>query len=107
MSDADILTSPDEITHECQIGGHEITLVIEEPTMGGLEEIDKELGDESQEADVAAEMVRRYLAEPDVDPSNMGLTKLLGVYAEMQSAIQTSDAIEDARDAMSLDEGNP
>lgn len=107
MSDADILTTPDTLEHECEIGGQSITLVVREPTMGELNAIDEDLSEGAQEADLAYEMVKAFLEEPAVDPDDLGLTKMLAVYSAMQSAFQQSDTIQDAKAAMELDdEGN-
>jgi hypothetical protein len=107
MSDADVLTSTETLEHEGTIGGQTITLVVQEPTMGELNAINEDLPEGAQEADLAYEMVDQFLEEPDVHPDDMGLTKMLAVFSEMQSAFQQSDTIQDAKAAMELDdEGN-
>lgn len=107
MSDAhDILTSRETFETDVDLGADTVTIEVKEPTLGELDAIEAEMPDDAEEIDLARRMVDEYLVEPDLAGDELGLTKALAVYSAMQTAFQSSDAIENAREAMPLEEGN-
>jgi len=89
------------------LDGTRYPIRVQEPQLGELEAIEAELPDDAEEVDAAREMVDRYLLEPDIDASNLGLTRAMALFGAMRETWEQADAFQDAVEAMPLDdEGN-
>ena len=88
------------------VGGETYPLVVEEPTLGELEELEDDLGEDADEEAVIRRMIENYLVDPEVDPDAMGVSKLRPLFEGMQEAFQNGEAFEAAEAEMPLDSGN-
>jgi hypothetical protein len=103
---ADILSETVTFEGTTDFRGTEIPLVVEEPEIGELEAIEAEMDEDSEEIDVAKELIDQYLVKPEVDPSGLGITAGLGLFAGMQELWRQSDEFEKVREQLELDPGN-
>jgi len=109
MSDKDYTASAAALRETEELDGtwgDDYPLVVEEPTLGELESLEENLGEDAGEEAVIREMVNRYLLEPEVDASEVAVSKLRPLFEGMQEAFRGADAFEDAEAEMPLDEGN-
>ena len=109
MSDKDLEASAAALRETEELDGtwgDGYLLVVEEPTLGELEDLEDDLDEDADEEDLIQEMVDRYLLEPEVEPSEVAVSKLRPLFEGMQEAFQGADAFEDAESEMPLDEGN-
>ena len=88
------------------IKGETYPLVVEEPTLGELEDLEDDLDEDADEEAVIREMVENYLVDPEVNANAVGVSKLRPLFEGMQEAFQDGDAFEAAEAEMPLDEGN-
>lgn len=104
---ADALTADSALDGEVELDGDTFPISVDEPTLGELEAIENELGEEAEEIDFARRMIDEYLLEPDIPADDIPMTRALALYQAMQSAYMQSDTIQDAREKMTLNQGNP
>lgn len=89
------------------LNGTTYPIRVQEPRLGELEAIEQDLPEDAEEVDAAREMVDRYLEKPDIDASNLGVTRAMTLFIGMRETWQQADAFEDAVEEMPLDdEGN-
>jgi len=88
-----------------EIGGESYPLEVREPTLGELDELETELGEDAGEEELIRELIGRYLENPDVDAADTGISKLRPLFEGMQAAFQGGDVFDDAEEAMPI-EGN-
>jgi len=100
------LQTRDTLDGSCTLGGEEHQIRVREPTLGELDELEAELADDAGEEELFREFVSRYLVAPDIDPADIGISKLRPLFEGMQAAFADGDVFEDAEDAMPLNEGN-
>jgi len=103
---ANALTGRSTLETSVELDGESHPLKIREPDLGELNDIEGELPDDADDVDVAREMINRFLLQPEVPPGDIPMSKALALMAEMQSAIQQSDAVQQAQEKMPLNEGN-
>jgi len=101
------LETRDTLRGTFEIGGEEYPLEVQEPTLGELDELEADLGEEAGEEELIRELIDRYLVRPEVDADDTGISKLRPLFEGMQAAFQGGDVFDDAEAAMPLDdEGN-
>jgi len=88
-----------------ELDGDEYPLRIQEPTLGELEDIDEESGENADEAEIIRRIADRYLEAPAVDVDEIGVSKLFALFDGMRATWEQSDAFADARQEMPV-EGN-
>jgi len=88
-----------------KLDGDEYPLRIQEPTLGELEDIDEESGENADEAEIIRRIADRYLEAPAVDVDEIGVSKLFALFDGMRETWEQSDAFADARQEMPV-EGN-
>lgn len=103
---ADALTGRSTLETTVHLEGDSLPIEMREPDLGELNEIEEDLPDDAEDIDVAREMVDRLLLKPEVEPEDIPMSRALALMAEMQAAIQESDAVQRAQEQMPLDEGN-
>jgi len=86
--------------------GEEYPLTTIEPTLGEIEELEAELGDGSDELEQIRVFLEKYLKSPEKDPDELGLTKLRALFEGMREAWNDMEQIEDAEEAMPVEQGN-
>jgi len=100
------LESRDTLAGTFEIGGDEYPLEVREPTLDELEDLEAGLNDEADEVEAIREMADHYLIAPDIDPGNVGISKLRALFDGMRAAWEGGEAFEEAQEAMPIDEGN-
>jgi hypothetical protein len=103
---ADALTSDSTLETTLSLEGDTLPVKMREPDLGELDEIEEDLPDDAEDIEVAREMIRRLLIKPEVSAADIPMSRALALMAEMQSAIQDSDAVQHAQEQMPLDQGN-
>ena len=103
---ADLLTDRATFDGTAEIDGQTIPIRVREPTLGELEEIEAELPDDAEEVDAAREMVDEYLLKPDIDATDLGITRAMALFLGMRRTWQQTDTFDDVREELELDEGN-
>lgn len=99
------LESRDVLRGSFELRGETFPLELREPTLGELDEIERELSDDAEEIELYRELIDRYLETPEVDPDDMGVGKLEALFTGMRRAWEESDVIDEATEQMPL-EGN-
>lgn len=89
-----------------EYGGETYPLETVEPTLGDLEGIEDEIGANADETDAIRRMIDEYLAEPDVDADDIGISKLFALFEGMRDTWQQDAAFSDAEEAMPVESGN-
>jgi len=100
------LETRDVLRGEFELNGETYPLETLEPTLGEIEELEAELGDDSDELEQIREFVDSYLEAPDIDPDDLGLSKLRSLFEGMREAWNNMEQIEDAEEAMPVESGN-
>lgn len=100
------LESRDTLTGTFDLGGDEYPLEVREPTLDELEELEAGLADQADEVEAIREMVDQYLLAPEVQPGDVGISKLRALFGGMREAWEAGEAFDEARAEMPLDEGN-
>jgi len=100
------LETRDVLRGEFELNGETYPLETLEPTLGEIEELEADLGDESDELEQIRMFVETYLEAPDIDPDDLGLSKLRALFEGMREAWASMDQIEDAEEAMPVESGN-
>ena len=100
------LETREKLEDTFEVNGQEYPLEVQEPTLGELEDLEDDLGEDADEEELIQEMIDRYLLMPEVDPAEMGVSKLRPLFEGMQAAFQGGDTFEAAEAEMPLDEGN-
>jgi hypothetical protein len=100
------LETRDVLRGEFELNGESYPLETLEPTLGEIEELEAELGDETDELEQIREFVDSYLEAPAVNPDDLGLSKLRALFEGMREAWNNMDTIEDAEEAMPVESGN-
>jgi len=100
------LETRDVLRGEFELNGESYPLETLEPTLGEIEELEAELGDDSDELEQIREFVDNYLEAPAVAPDDLGLSKLRALFEGMREAWNNMDRIEDAEEAMPVEQGN-
>lgn len=103
---ADLLTERATFDGLAEIGDQTIPIRVREPTLGGLEEIEAGLPDDAEEVDAARELIDEYLLEPTVAAKDLGITRAMALFVGMRRTWQQTDAFDDVREELDLDEGN-
>jgi hypothetical protein len=104
---ADALTGRSTLETTVKLDGDSLPVEMREPDLGELDAIEEDLPEDAEDIDVAREMIDRLLLKPEVNAEDIPMSRALALMAEMQSAIQSSDAVQRAQEQMPLDEGNP
>jgi len=99
------LESRETLRGSFEIGGESFPLEVREPTLGELDELETELGDDAGEEELVRELVDRYLEKPEIEATDTGISKLRPLFEGMQDAFQGGDAFDAAEEAMPM-EGN-
>ena len=100
------LETRDVLRGEFELNGESYPLETLEPTLGEIEELEAELGDDSDELEQIREFVDSYLEAPAVNPDDLGLSKLRALFEGMREAWNNMDTIEDAEEGMPVESGN-
>jgi len=100
------LETRDVLRGEFELNGETYPLETLEPTLGEIEELEADLGDDSDELEQIRAFVDNYLEAPAVDPGDLGLSKLRALFEGMREAWNNLDTIEDAEEAMPIEKGN-
>lgn len=103
---ADLLTERATFDGTAKVGDQMIPIRVREPTLGGLEEIEAELPEDAEEVDAARELIGEYLLQPKVAAKDLGITRAMALFLGMRRTWQQTDAFDDVRDELDLDEGN-
>lgn len=99
------LTDKTTLSGVWHLNGESYPLEVEEATLGELEALETELGEEADEVDMIRRMIDEYLVKPEVDADNIGTTKLHPLFEGVQRCWMQEDAFETAEEAMPV-EGN-
>jgi hypothetical protein len=100
------LETRDTLRGEFTINGETYDLLIREPTLGELQELEDDLGGEADEAEAIREMVDEYLEQPQIDPDAVGVSKLFALFEGMREAWQAADVFDEAESEMPIASGN-
>jgi hypothetical protein len=100
------LESRDTLTGTFEIDGREYPIELVEPTLDELEEIDEQIGENSDESEAIRMMIDRYLERPAVNADEIGISKLFAVFEGMRSTWQGNGQFDDARGEMPVETGN-
>lgn len=103
---ADILTESATFDGVADVGDVRIPIRVREPDLGEIEALEADLPDDAEDVDVAREMVDDFLVKPDLDPSDLGITRAMALFTAMRETWQQTEAFESAREDLPLDEGN-
>lgn len=87
-----------------ELGGQKLPIRVREPELGELEAIEADLPEDAEDVDVAREMIDEYLVRPDINPGELGITRALALFTGMRNTWQQSEAFEEARAELELDE---
>jgi hypothetical protein len=100
------LETRDKLRGSFEIGGDSYPIELREPTLGELEDIDKGLSQNSDEAEAIREIVDEFLIAPDIDPDAIGVGKMRALFVGMRETWASSGEIDAATAEMPLEEGN-
>jgi hypothetical protein len=100
------LESRDTLTGTFEVDGREYPLEVVEPTLDELEEIDEEIGQNSDEVEAVRMMAEKYLERPAVNVDEVGVSKLFAVFEGMRECWQGGEQFADAREQMPVEQGN-
>jgi len=103
---ADLLTEQATFDGIAELDGRRLPIRVREPRLGELEELEAELPDDAEDVDVAREMADEFLIKPDIDASELGVSRAMSLFLGMRSTWQQADAINDAREALEVEQGN-
>lgn len=102
---AQVLTSQETFEGEADISGELVPIEVREPTIGELNDLQDELPEDAKDVDAARAMIDDFLVRPAINGEDVGMTKALALFAEMQSTLQQSDAVANAKEQMPV-QGN-
>lgn len=104
-SDADILTSRDRLEGTATIGNDEIDVVTTAPTIGELQDLDDQIGENpGEEAELILATIDDHLIKPDVEAEDIPLNNVMALWVDLQQIWAQNDRIEEAM--QELDTGN-